>query len=125
MLVNQNEILEAYAGLEGRDLIHAFARDFRGRIALLSSFGAESSVLLHMMSEVDREIPVIFLDTQKLFRETIAYRDRLVRESGGSAALLGLPLASVLLRWFTTTATFTRLMVPTALRSISTRLSTS
>jgi len=82
MPVNQNEVLEAYAGLEGRDLIRAFARDFRGRIALLSSFGAESSVLLHMMSEVDREIPVIFLDTLKLFPETIAYRDRLVRELG-------------------------------------------
>ena len=80
MLVNQNEILEAYAGLEGRDLIGAFARDFKDRIALLSSFGAESSVLLHMLAEVDRNIPVIFLDTLKLFPETITYRDRLVRE---------------------------------------------
>jgi phosphoadenosine phosphosulfate reductase len=82
MPVNQNEILEAYAGLEGRDLIRAFARDFKGRIGLLSSFGAESSVLLHMLSEVDRDIPVIFLDTLKLFPETLAYRDRLVRELG-------------------------------------------
>jgi phosphoadenosine phosphosulfate reductase len=82
MLVNQNEILEAYAGLEGRDLVRAFARDFAGRIALLSSFGAESAVLLHMVSEVDRHIPVIFLDTLKLFPETISYRDRLVRELG-------------------------------------------
>ena len=80
--INQNEILEAYAGLEGRDLIRAFARDFEGRIALLSSFGAESAVLLHMMSEVDRNIPVMFLDTLKLFPETIAYRDRLTRELG-------------------------------------------
>lgn len=80
--VNQNEILEAYAGLEGRDLVRAFARDFEGRIALLSSFGAESAVLLHMISEVDCNIPVIFLDTLKLFPETIAYRDRLTREFG-------------------------------------------
>jgi phosphoadenosine phosphosulfate reductase len=91
MPVNQNEILEAYAGLEGRELIRAFARDFRGRIALLSSFGAESSVLLHMMSEVDREIPVIFLDTQKLFPETIGYRDRLVRELGLRDVRVNLP----------------------------------
>lgn len=80
--INQNEILEAYAGLEGRDLVRAFARDFEGRIGLLSSFGAESAVLLHMVSEVDRSIPVIFLDTLKLFPETIAYRDRLTRELG-------------------------------------------
>ncbi len=82
MPVNQNVVLEAYAGQEGRDLIRAFARDFKGRIALLSSFGAESSVLLHMVSEVDRTIPVIFLDTLKLFPETSSYRDRLVRELG-------------------------------------------
>jgi len=82
MPVDQNQILEAYAGLEGRSLIAAFARDFKGRIALLSSFGAESAVLLHMLSEVDRRIPVIFLDTLKLFPDTIAYRDRLVRELG-------------------------------------------
>ena len=82
MPVKQNEILEAYAGLEGRELVRAFARDFKGRIALLSSFGAESSVLLHMLAEVDRIIPVIFLDTLKLFPETIGYRDRLVRELG-------------------------------------------
>ena len=82
MPVDQNAILEAYAGLEGRALIRSFARDFKGRIALLSSFGAESSVLLHMLSEVDLNIPVIFLDTLKLFPETIAYRNRLVRELG-------------------------------------------
>ena len=82
MLVKQNEILEAYAGLEGRNLVRAFARDFKDRIALLSSFGAESSVLLHMVSEVDRDIPVMFIDTLKLFPETLAYRDRLVRELG-------------------------------------------
>jgi len=80
--INQNEVLEAYAGLEGRDLIRAFGRDFEGRIALLSSFGAESAVLLHMVSEVDRNIPIIFLDTLKLFPETIEYRDRLTREFG-------------------------------------------
>ena len=77
-----NDLLEAYAGLEGRALVAATARDFAGRIGLLSSFGAESAVLLHMVSEVDRSLPVIFLDTLKLFPETIAYRDRLVRELG-------------------------------------------
>ena len=79
---NENDLLEAYAGLEGRDLIRTINRDYKGKVALLSSFGAESAVLLHMVSEVDRNIPIIFLDTLKLFPETIAYRDRLVRELG-------------------------------------------
>ena len=79
---NENDLLEAYAGLEGRDLIRTINRDYKGKVGLLSSFGAESAVLLHMVSEVDRNIPIIFLDTLKLFPETIAYRDRLVRELG-------------------------------------------
>lgn len=81
-LNNPNDLLEAYAGLEGRELIRSVARDYQGRIALLSSFGAESAVLLHMVSEVDRNIPIIFLDTLKLFPETLAYRDLLVQELG-------------------------------------------
>ena len=77
-----NAIVERYAGIEGRDLIAQVARDYAGRVALLSSFGAESSVLLHMLSEVAPDVPVLFLDTGKLFDETIRYRDQLVREFG-------------------------------------------
>jgi phosphoadenosine phosphosulfate reductase len=81
-LNNENDILEAYAGLEGRELIRTISRDYKGRTALLSSFGAESSVLLHMVSEIDPNLPVVFLDTEKLFPETIAYRNRLVSDLG-------------------------------------------
>ncbi len=77
-----NSVVETYAGIEGRDLIKSVLRDFPGRAALVSSFGAESSVLLHMVSEVDRNLPVIFLNTQKLFPETLDYRDLLVAELG-------------------------------------------
>jgi phosphoadenosine phosphosulfate reductase len=43
----------------------------------VSSFGADSAVLLHIVSEVDRGLPVIFLDTGRLFAETLEYRTRL------------------------------------------------
>ncbi len=81
-LNNPNDLIEAYAGLEGRELIRTIVKDYKGRVALLSSFGAESAVLLHMVAEVDRTIPIIFMDTLKLFPETLAYRDLLVRELG-------------------------------------------
>ena len=45
-----------------------------GPVALVSSFGAESAVLLHMAAEIDRRVPVIFLDTQFLFPETLDYQ---------------------------------------------------
>jgi phosphoadenosine phosphosulfate reductase len=55
---------------------------FAGRIALVSSFGAESAVLLHMAAEIDRHVPVVFVDTGRHFRETLAYRDALVARLG-------------------------------------------
>ena len=51
---------------------------FPGRVALTSSFGAEAAVLLHLVAEVDRTTPVIFLNTGKLFGETLRYRDLLI-----------------------------------------------
>jgi phosphoadenosine phosphosulfate reductase len=75
-----NDIVESYAGLEGRQLISSAVKNHPGRVALLSSFGAESSVLLHMVSEIASDLPVLFLDTEKLFPETLAYRDQLVHE---------------------------------------------
>jgi phosphoadenosine phosphosulfate reductase len=55
---------------------------FAGKVALVSSFGTESAILLHMIAEIDKATPVIFLDTGKLFAETLAYRDELVAKLG-------------------------------------------
>jgi phosphoadenosine phosphosulfate reductase len=72
-----------YGGLEGETLLRPLIeREFKGRIALLSSFGAEAALLLHMVAEIDAATPVIFLDTGKLFGETLAYRDALAARLG-------------------------------------------
>lgn len=63
-------------------LAEMIRREFPGRIALVSSFGIEAAVLLHMISTIDAATPVIFLDTGKLFGETLRYRDELVRRLG-------------------------------------------
>jgi phosphoadenosine phosphosulfate reductase len=60
----------------------ALGTHFRGDVALVSSFGADSSVLLHMASRVDPSVPVVFIDTGKLFGETLRYRDDLVERLG-------------------------------------------
>ncbi|MXO89562.1 phosphoadenylyl-sulfate reductase [Pontixanthobacter aquaemixtae] len=53
-----------------------------GELATVSSFGAESAVLLHLISEVAPDLPVLFLDTGKHFRETLTYRDEVVSKLG-------------------------------------------
>lgn len=53
-----------------------------GDLAIVSSFGADSAVLLHMVAQVDPSLPVFFLETGKHFPETLAYVETLKRELG-------------------------------------------
>ena len=58
------------------------AGELKGRVAAVSSFGSESAVLLDLVAAVDRDVPVIFINTQKIFGETLAYRDALAEQLG-------------------------------------------
>ena len=79
-----SELNASYAELAAQDILRDAIEDrFAGRIGIVSSFGAESVILLHMIASIDPTTPVIFLNTGKLFGETLRYRDRL-------QALLGL-----------------------------------
>lgn len=64
------------------DAIHVLAAalgSFDAKLALVSSFGAESAVLLHLAAQIDPSIDVIFVDTGKIFGETKRYRDQLIQ----------------------------------------------
>jgi len=63
-------------------LSHALQDPEAGQLALVSSFGAESVVLLHMISVAKRDTPVIFLDTELLFAETLVYQQELTERLG-------------------------------------------
>lgn len=70
----------------GTDSLEMLASTLRsglaGDVAVVSSFGAESAVLLHLVAQVDPTIPVLFLETGKHFPETLAYRDLLIERLG-------------------------------------------
>jgi phosphoadenosine phosphosulfate reductase len=53
-----------------------------GRLAVVSSFGAESAVMLAAAAAVDPALPVLLIDTGYLFPETLAYRDMLQERLG-------------------------------------------
>ena len=61
-------------------LEHALSDAQVGTIAMVSSFGAESVALLHMLSVMDRTTPVLFLDTEMLFDETLSYQTKLAEK---------------------------------------------
>lgn len=53
---------------------------FGGHIAMTSSFGAQSAVLLHMATVQRPDLPVILIDTGYLFRETYHFIDQLTED---------------------------------------------
>lgn len=76
-------LTERYRGATAAELVAAMVRDeFRGRIALVSSFGSSAAVLLKLVALADPATPVLFLDTGKHFGETLRYRDALAGRLG-------------------------------------------
>ncbi len=81
-ITNVRTLDDRFDGLEGLDLIAATYSEFGDRFAVVSSFGTESAVLLHLTAQVSRDIPVIFLNTGKLFGETLRYQKTLIEQLG-------------------------------------------
>jgi len=96
-----------FAGVDAATMLRElFAQGSLGRVAVVSSFGTESAVLLHLVAGADRSIPVIFVDTLKMFDETLEYREQIVSHLGIANSHAVTPNADVLaakdengLRW--------------------------
>jgi phosphoadenosine phosphosulfate reductase len=77
------QLNQRFAGSGSRLLLEAIiSENPEKRVAVVSSFGASSVVLLHLVANIDRSIPVLFIDTGKLFGDTLVYRDRIVSDLG-------------------------------------------
>lgn len=72
----------ALLGAPPLEILQAALSAFPGDVALVSSFGAESAVLLHMVATTAPATPVLFLDTGQLFAQTLDYRRGLARALG-------------------------------------------
>ncbi len=93
-LARRYETLSAAEMLE-----QALADPSLAPVALVSSFGAESVVLLHMLAQIDAATPVLFLDTEMLFPETLAYQRELSQVLGlGDLRVIRPDRAALLLR---------------------------
>lgn len=80
---NAQVLNRVHAGTDPNVLLDDVIRhQYPGGIALVSSFGADSAVLLHMVARIDRATPVLFLETGMLFPETLAYQQELAAHLG-------------------------------------------
>ena len=88
-----------FASVSTRDMLAAMLGEgLAGRVAAVSSFGAESAVLLHLLADIDRNVPVLFLETGKHFPETLTYRDELIARLGLTNVISLPPDAELLAR---------------------------
>ena len=88
-----------FARLKSASLLRLVIKDlYPGRIALVSSFGADAAALLHMVSRIERSTPIIFVDTGQHFPETLAYRDRLCETLGLPNVVSAQPRAETIAR---------------------------
>jgi phosphoadenosine phosphosulfate reductase len=68
--------------LSAEDVLRWAYAEFGGHMCLTCSWQRQSSVLVHMLSELELDVPIVELDTQVLFPETYDTRDRLVDRYG-------------------------------------------
>ncbi|SCZ63221.1 phosphoadenylyl-sulfate reductase [Epibacterium ulvae] len=83
-----NALADKVAALNTRYQYHSATAVMEGALmqdgatALVSSFGAESVVLLHMAAVIDPATAVIFVDTELLFAETLVYQSEICERLG-------------------------------------------
>ncbi|OAN84566.1 phosphoadenosine phosphosulfate reductase [Jannaschia sp. EhC01] len=78
-------------------LRHAVSDLAIGPIAMVSSFGADSVVLLHMLSQIAPATPVLFVDTEMLFDATLTYQREVAEHLGLSDVRVVKPAREALL----------------------------
>lgn len=75
--IDLDAINAEYADAAPEALIEWAADTFGDRFAMTSSFGMQSAVMLHLVTRIVPDIPVVFIDTGYLFPETYRFADEL------------------------------------------------
>ncbi|MBL6651149.1 MAG: phosphoadenosine phosphosulfate reductase family protein, partial [Reyranella sp.] len=62
------ELQGRFGDAEALEVLLVVLRDlYPNRVAVVSSFGAESAVLLHLVATIDPATPILFVDTRRHF----------------------------------------------------------
>lgn len=80
--IDLNQINEEMEKKKPEEIIAWAASTFMPKLVMTSSFGPESGALLHMVSRVNPNIAVFFLETGFHFPETIKYKEELTERFG-------------------------------------------
>jgi phosphoadenosine phosphosulfate reductase len=73
---------ESFEARQPQEVLAAAIERYEPKIVLACSFGAEDVVLVDMVHRIDPSVPLFYLDTDFLFPETYATRDRVIERYG-------------------------------------------
>ena len=82
MNFDQNEVKELnkeFHKSSPEEIIRKSRNLFKDKIVYISSFGIESAVILHMISQIDKNFPIALLNTNFLFKQTLDYKNKLIK----------------------------------------------
>ena len=71
-----------FEAMTAEEVLRWAAEEFGDKLCLSCSWQRQSSVLIHMLSELGLDVDIVELDTLVLFPETYETRDRLVERYG-------------------------------------------
>jgi phosphoadenosine phosphosulfate reductase len=74
-----NKLNQGFETQSPEEIVHWATNEFAPYLAMSTSFGAESAVLLHLVTQIYPRIPVLFTNTGFHFKETLEHRDKLVK----------------------------------------------
>ena len=82
MNFDQNEVKELnkeFQQSSPEEIIRKSHNLFKDKIVYISSFGIESAIILHMISQIDKNFPIALLNTNFLFKQTLDYKNKLIK----------------------------------------------
>ena len=80
MAAELKRLSDAFESQQPQDVLKEAIKRYAPKIVLACSFGAEDVVLVDMVHRIDPAIPLFYLDTDFLFPETYATRDRIIQQ---------------------------------------------
>lgn len=72
-----NQLNSQFEKASPQEILAWAIRTYPGRVGLSSSFGAESAGLLHMATQIESKIPILFINPGFLFKETLEFAETL------------------------------------------------
>ncbi|MDH4153054.1 MAG: phosphoadenylyl-sulfate reductase [Nitrospira sp.] len=73
---------DSFEAKSPQDIMSYALEKYHPKIVLACSFGAEDVVLVDMVHRINPSVPLFYLDTEFLFPETYATRDRVIERYG-------------------------------------------